>query len=124
MKFLVDMPLSPALALWLVQQGHDAVHAVEIGLNRSSDTTILKHAQNEQRVVITADLDYPRLLALTQTEGPGLILFRGGNYSEQEAMERLSRVLEVIPDEELPNSIIVIEKGRIRRRRLPLKSNL
>lgn len=114
------MPLSPGLAVWLAQQGHDALHALETGLDRASDEVIVERARNEQRVVVTADLDYPRLLALTQAEGPGLILFRGGNYSEQEAVDRLRRALETIPREELPNSIVVIEKGRIRRRRLPL----
>ena len=121
MKFLIDMPLSPKLAAWLVRRGHDAVHALEVGLDRASDTAILERARNEQRVVVTADLDYPRLLALAQAEGPGLILFRGGNYSEQEAIERLKRAFETIPNEELPNSVVVIERGRIRRRRLPLE---
>mgnify|MGYP001565952701 CR=1 FL=1 len=121
MRFLVDMPLSPKLAAWLVRQGHDAVHALEVGLGRASDTTILDHARKEQRIVVTADLDYPRLLALTEAEGPGVILFRGGNYSEQEAVNRLMQALTTIPNEDLPNSIIVIEKGRIRRRRLPLE---
>ena len=120
MKFLIDMPLSPELAIWLVRQGHDAVHALERGLGRASDEVILEHARCEQRVVITADLDHPRLLALAQATGPGLILFRGGNYSEQETVNRLGRSLEVIPNEELPNSIVVIERSRIRRRRLPL----
>ncbi len=121
MKFLVDMPLSPALAAWLVQQGHDASHASQLGLDRASDASILRRAQEEQRVLVTVDLDYPRLLALTQAESPGLILFRGGNYSEVEAVDRLTRALETIPNEELPRSIVVIEKGRIRRRRLPLE---
>lgn len=121
MRFLVDMPLSQELAVWLVRQGHDAVHALEAGLDRAPDEVILERARNEQRVIVTADLDYPRLLALAQAEGPGLILFRGGNYSEQEAVERLTRALETVPNEELPNSIVVIEKGRIRRRRLPLE---
>ena len=49
------------------------------------------------------------------------MLFRGGNYNEQESIARLNRVLETIPNEELPYSIVVIEKGRIRRRRLPLE---
>jgi predicted nuclease of predicted toxin-antitoxin system len=123
-KFLIDMPLSPELAVWLVRQGHDAIHAVDVGLDRASDAEILERARNEQRVVVTADLDYPRLLALAQTNGPGLILFRGGNYSAQEAMERLKRVLETILDKELPNCIVVIEKKRIRRRRLPLEPSL
>ena len=115
------MPLSPELAVWLVRQDHDAVHASEVGLDRVSDAAILECARDEQRVVVTADLDYARLLALQQAEGPGLMLFLGGNYSEQEAIERLRRALETIPDEELPSSIVIIEKGRIRRRRLPLE---
>jgi predicted nuclease of predicted toxin-antitoxin system len=78
-KFLVDMPLPPALAHRLTTQGHDAVHAFAAGLDRSTDTEILTHAKQEARTVVTADLDYPRLLALTRAEGPSLILFRGGD---------------------------------------------
>lgn len=81
----------------------------------------MERAGEEGQVVITADLDYPRLLALTQAQGPGLILFRGGNYSEREAVERLGRALEVVPFDDLPVSVVVIEKGRIRRTRLPFE---
>jgi predicted nuclease of predicted toxin-antitoxin system len=119
-KFLIDMPLSPELAVWLQQKGHDAVHASSRGLDRTADSLILEIAQRERRVVVTADLDYPRLLAFSRADGPGLVLFRGGNYSEQESLERLARVLEVIPQEELPRSLVVIEKERIRRRWLPI----
>lgn len=120
MKFLIDMPLSPQMALWLQQKGHDALHAFERGLDRTADSIILEIARREQRVVITADLDYPRLLAFSHDDGPGLILFRGGNYSEQESLERLARVLEILPSEDLPRSLIVVDKERIRRRWLPI----
>ena len=120
MRFLVDMPLSPALAVWLGQKGHDALHVSDLGLAKAPDVEILEFAGREQRTIITADLDYPRLLALAQAEGPGLVLFRGGNYSEQEIQIRLQRVLETISNEDLPKSIVVVEKSRIRQRRLPL----
>jgi predicted nuclease of predicted toxin-antitoxin system len=120
MKFLVDMPLSPAVAAWLAERGHDALHASQAGLSDASDADILSRAREEARVVVTADLDYPRLLAMTGSKGPGLILFRGGDYSELESLERLGRVLETIPNSELSTCIIVIERDRIRRRRLPL----
>jgi predicted nuclease of predicted toxin-antitoxin system len=119
-KFLIDMPLSPLLADWLKARGHDAVHAIHLAMGRSPDSDILERARIDERVVITADLDYPRLLAITRAEGPGLILFRGGNYSDQEAFERMERVLETTTPENLANSIVVIEKQKIRRRRLPL----
>jgi predicted nuclease of predicted toxin-antitoxin system len=120
MKFLVDMPLSPGLAVWLRQQGHDAVHAGEVGLARAPDVALLERASSERRVLLTADLDFPRLLASVRAKGPGLMLFRRGNYSEQEALDRLKRAMETIPNEQLPDSIVVIEKARIRQRRLPL----
>ena len=116
MRFLVDMPLSPTLALWLRQQGHDAAHAGECGLDRAPDLAIVERARAEDRVVLTADLDYPRLLALTQARRPGLILFRGGDYSERECVERLTQVLARVPPEVLENSIVVVERSRIRLR--------
>lgn len=120
MKFLVDMPLSPAVVAWLVHEGHDAIHASEAGLSHAPDADILSRARAEARVVVTADLDYPRMLAVTGRQGPGLILFRGGDYSELEALERLGRVLATVPTSDLSTSIIVIERNRIRRRRLPI----
>jgi predicted nuclease of predicted toxin-antitoxin system len=120
-KFLIDMPLSPALAHWLREKGHDVVHAFRIGLGQAADKEILERARTEGRIVVTADLDYPRLLALAGSQGPGLILFRGGDYSEKQAVELMSRVLASIPAQELSSSIIVVDKVRIRRRRLPIE---
>jgi predicted nuclease of predicted toxin-antitoxin system len=118
MRFLIDMPLSPTLALWLRQQGHDAVHAGEMGLHQAPDVLILEYARGEGRIVLTADLDYPRLLALTKAQQPGLILFRGGDYNERECVERLGQVFERVPPQVLQNSIVVIERSRIRLRSL------
>jgi predicted nuclease of predicted toxin-antitoxin system len=123
MRFLVDMALSPGLADWLVQRGHDAVHASTIGLARAPDPDIIARACDERRVIITADLDYPRLLALARSKRPGLILFRGGNYSEDEVKERLAHALDLTADEDLPTSLITIERWRIRKRCLPIKAH-
>ncbi|MBP1777589.1 MAG: hypothetical protein H6Q86_3599 [candidate division NC10 bacterium] len=119
MRFLIDMPLSPGLVIWLAARGHDAVHASAVGLLRAADVEILDHAKRERRTILTADLDYPRLLATTNPESSGLILFRGGNYSDREIEDRLARVFALVPDEEIATSLLVVEKTRIRRRRLP-----
>lgn len=120
MKFLVDMPLSPGLSKWLVQQGHDAVHAYDVDLAEASDIALLDYALRENRMILTADLDYPRLLSILKTESPGLVLFRGGDYSEQESIDYMRQVFKMIPAGEMSRSIIVVEKNRIRRRHLPL----
>jgi predicted nuclease of predicted toxin-antitoxin system len=120
MRFLIDMALSPDLSAWLESQDHQAVHAGKLGLHRAPDGEILRVAAAQARVLITADLDFPRLLASLGAEGPGLILLRGGNYSEAQAIDCVRRVLAAVPHEQLPVSIVVVDHERIRRRRLPV----
>lgn len=120
MKFLVDMPLSPELAAWLRQQGHDAIHAAEVMLARAADLEIMARAKQERRTVITADLDYPRLLALAQMTDPSLILFRNGNWSEADVIARMREILHTLPPAEIAGSIISVDRNRVRRRRLPI----
>ena len=98
----MDMALSPDLAIWLRSQGHDAVHASDLALNRAADTQILSTALDGKRVVISADLDFPRLLALAGAAGPGLVLLRSGNYSEAESLECVRRVLMSVADGRSP----------------------
>jgi predicted nuclease of predicted toxin-antitoxin system len=114
------MALSPELALRLNELGFDAVHASELNLSRAADTIILSTALEQGRVVITADLDFPRLLSILGASGPGLILLRGGNYSEPESFECVRRVLMAIPHDELTKSVVVVDRVKIRRRWLPL----
>jgi predicted nuclease of predicted toxin-antitoxin system len=119
-KFLVDTPLSPELAAWLRSQQHDARHAIEMGLERATDSDIMALADKEGRTIVTADLDYPRLLALGHRSGPSVILFRDGTWSDAEVVERLAELLRVLTAAEIERSIIVVERHRVRRRRLPI----
>ena len=121
MKFLVDMPLSPVLVQWLEKQGHDAIHAGAIGMDRATDTAMMERAANEGRTVVTADLDYPRLLALSGAAAPSLILFRGGDWSDEELIARMADILAGLTERDIVQCILVIDRSRIRRRRLPVR---
>jgi predicted nuclease of predicted toxin-antitoxin system len=114
-KFLVDMPLSASLAKWLADQGHDAVHAAAIGLDRAADTEIIARAAQDERTIITADLDYPRLLALAGAVGPGFILFRAGDWGEAEIIARMRNVIDGIEAVDFVRSIVVVDRYPIRR---------
>lgn len=120
MKFLVDVPVTPQAVAHLHAQAHDAVHASSVGLASAPDTEILERARGEGRVVVTADLDYPRLLALQKASSPGIILFRGGSYSDREMLALLDRVLAQGEVLQINSSITVVDRDRIRRRPLPI----
>jgi len=121
LKFLIDMPVTPDAGPHLRAAGHDAIHAIDLGLARSSDNELLAVARREGRIVITADLDYPRLIALQQADRPGVILFRGGAYSDREMLALLDRVLARASTLDLDHSIVVVDRTRIRRRALPIE---
>jgi hypothetical protein len=52
--------------------------------------------------------------------GPGLILLRGGNYSEAESLKCVRRVLMAVAVEELPGRIVVVDRKSIWQRWLPI----
>jgi len=114
------MPLPRGLADWLRTQGHDAAHAADVGMSRAPDAEIMAHADAQQRTVVTADLDYPRLLALTRADRPSVILFRGGDWSDSEVIARMGEILDRFDEGEIAHSILVVHRDRMRRRRLPV----
>ena len=114
------MPVTPQAVAHLQAKGHDAVHAFAVGLGVKPDSELIDWAHAEDRIVITADLDYPRLLAVLKADRPGVILFRGGSYSDAEMLALLDRVLAQSEELSLESSITVVDQSRIRRRRLPV----
>ena len=64
MKLLLDANLSPSLVAPLTDAGYEVIHVADLGLLTASDDTILEHAAAGRRVVVTADSDFPIMLAL------------------------------------------------------------
>jgi hypothetical protein len=45
---------------------------------------------------------------------------RGGNYIDAESVDCVRRVLSAIGHDDLPKSVVVVDRERIRRRWLPI----
>jgi predicted nuclease of predicted toxin-antitoxin system len=75
-KFLIDQNRSPRLAELLRGDGHDAVHTLELGLERAADDELIELASLQDRVIVSGDTDFGALLALRDRRSPSVVLFR------------------------------------------------
>ncbi len=119
MKFLLDQNRSPRLAALLRAAGHDAVHTLDLGLERAEDDEVLVAAREDGRVVISGDTDFGALLALSgQTS---VVLFRARNRpdAEDQAAVILDHLAD-LADDLVAGAVVVVSDDRMRVRRLPL----
>jgi len=100
---------------------HDAVHLREEGLIRLPDPDIVAKAAQEQRVVLTFDLDFGDILAVARTEAPSVIIFRLRNQTPAAVNPRLFRVIRDCESELAGGAIIIVEEQGYRVRRLPIR---
>jgi predicted nuclease of predicted toxin-antitoxin system len=120
MKFLADMGISPRTVTWLRNAGYDAVHLGEEGLERLADDEILAKAGDESRILLTVDLDFGYLLAVSRAELPSVILFRLGNESYEIINERLTEVINLCEEQLEAGAIISVTDETYRVRQLPI----
>lgn len=120
MKFLADMGISPAIVRRLREQGYNAIHLHEQGLIRLSDADILKKAQNESRVLLTHDLDFGELLALSGEGLPSIIIFRLSDMRPQNVWLHLEAILAQHSQTIEQGALLSVRDRKVRVRTLPI----
>jgi predicted nuclease of predicted toxin-antitoxin system len=121
MRFLADMGVAPRIVAWLREQGHDAHHLLEEGLNRLPDVGIFEKAARERSIVLTFDLDFGEIVAFSGSAEVSVVLFRLENTRTDFVLLRLAAVLKGSGHLLPTGAIIIVEDSRHRIRRLPIR---
>lgn len=118
MKFLIDAALPPWMIDAFTAEGHDAVHADDLGIGHSADPEIARAAQTGERCVVTRDFDFADLRNYDPADHRGIVVLtvprhRGSAYMRY----LLGRLFGYIRDGGIiDGKLLIIDADRIRIR--------
>lgn len=95
MLFLVDAQLPPALARWLSESGHDALHVMDCDMQSASDREIWDFAVSRSAVIVTKDEDFAQRKVLSG-QGPSIVWVRLPNARRRDLLDWFERALPEI----------------------------
>jgi predicted nuclease of predicted toxin-antitoxin system len=94
-------------------------------LHHADDDVIFDRAAVEQRIIVSADVDFGALLAERASRQPSVIRFRGEGSRRPDALARtLLANLPPLVDSVQNGSIVTLEPARVRVRLLPIGAGL
>jgi predicted nuclease of predicted toxin-antitoxin system len=114
------MGLGRSTAGFLRRHGHDTLHLREQGLQRLDDRDIIRKARAEGRVILTHDLDFGRIMALSQSHLPSVITFRLSNMQPSSVNHYLLQVLDLFAEDLETGALVSVSETSIRVRPLPI----
>lgn len=117
---VVDMNLSVEWVAELTSQGWSAVHWSTVGDPCAEDTEIMAWALANHHVVLTHDLDFGTMLALTHATGPSVVQVRGQNVLPEDIGSVIIAALRHYDAALAAGALVVVDLKRSRVRVLPL----
>ena len=119
-RFVADMGVSLRVVEWLRRRGEDVVHLREQGLQRMPNGEIFAKATSEGRAVLTFDLDFGEIVALSRGARTSVVVFRLRDTRTEHVIARLERVLAESSEALAQGAVVIVEDGRHRVRLLPV----
>ncbi len=115
-KFKLDENLPEAALALFRKYNFDAANVTEEQLSGATDECILTVCGNENRVLVTQDLDFSDITLLSRTEIPGIIIFRLKSQSREAVIETLEKLIPLLKENSATGKIMIVSENRIRIR--------
>ncbi len=120
-RLLADVHISPKTVADLQKQGYEIMRSSEVLPANAPDINILEFARTENWVVLTQDLDFSMLVALSRYSQPSLITLRLSSAKPDIVTQKLLDILPQIEEALQEGSAITIQDESIRIRKLPVR---
>jgi predicted nuclease of predicted toxin-antitoxin system len=121
LRVLLDQNVPEEIARWPrgMRPSWSVHHAKEAGLAGCPDAEVFRWAQAKAAMVVTFDEDFADARSFPLGSHHGVVRLRVWPTTVEQTVEALTRLLTQVPEDHLPGSLIIIDRGRIRVRRRP-----
>jgi predicted nuclease of predicted toxin-antitoxin system len=116
MRFKIDENLHHDVAALLVSVGYDADTVYSEGLRGSDDAVLAQHCANEDRAIVTLDLDFADIRAFPPVATPGIIVLRVHEQSRSTVLLAMAHVIELLKTESVAGRLWMVTDAGIRIR--------
>ena len=117
MRLKTDENLHPEVAAFLRGRGHDALTVWDEDMRGRSDDEIISVCKNENRGLLTFDLDFADIRHYPPRQYAGIIVFRLARQDRSYVLASVARVLPILQAEMVAGDLWMISESGIRVRR-------
>ena len=116
MKFKIDESLHSDCATLLKEANHDALTVHDQEMTGASDITLADVCKKEQRILISADLDFSDVRHFPPKEYAGLIVIRSKNQSKHKQLETIGKIIPLLDKKAIHGYLWIVRGNKIRVR--------
>ncbi|MFP4364129.1 MAG: DUF5615 family PIN-like protein [Spirochaetia bacterium] len=120
MKILLDMNISPEFNNYLNEHEIESVHWSSVGRRNAEDSEIFEYALQNNCVILTLDLDFGIILALTKGSKPSVMQIRTQDVYSNYIKIKIEEFIHIYKEYLEQGSIITIDEEKERVRILPI----
>ena len=120
MKILLDMNIPLKYATLLANKGIESIRWSDVGLPNAKDTEIIAYASEHNCIVLTYDLGFSTILAITHELKPSVVQIRASVLQAEQAVGFMATALLQNENELEKGAVMSIDLHKSRLRLLPL----
>lgn len=120
LRYLADMNLSPQTVRILADAGYDIIRVSDVMPVSARDKEILEYARQREMVVVSQDLDFSALVAVSGATEPSLVNVRMSTGDPVHIGRRLRDVLPRLRDAIEKGACVTVDDSAARVRDLPI----
>lgn len=116
MRFKIDENLPIEVAGVLRDAGHDAMTIGDQRMSGEPDPRIAAVCRDEDRAILTLDLDFSDIRTYPPSDYPGIVVLRPSTQSKGNVLALVVQLLPLLNIERLIGNLWILQRGGLRIR--------